>query len=374
MLNGAFLMKRGTPPKVIRVNRPDRRPTAVDLFCGCGGLTTGLKKAGFQVIGAVDIDPLAIKTYKVNHRGVELWETDIRALDPASWLQEFDLKVGELDLIAGCPPCQGFSTMRTLNGAIRIEDPRNDLLLEFQRFVEALRPQAVMMENVPGLASDERFASFREKLNDLGYCGDYHTVNAAEYGVPQRRRRLIYLAGMGFNIRFPDRSQRIKTVKDAIAGLPKAGESGDPVHDMPERRSEKVARIIRHIPKDGGSRGDLPEDLQLKCHRRCNGFKDVYGRMAWDRPAPTITSGCFNPSKGRFLHPEEDRAITMREAALLQGFPRHYKFPTTDNKSAVALMIGNALPPPLIAAHARRIAEQLVGFDDNTRDSNPERI
>jgi len=118
--------------------------------------------------------------------------------------------------------------------------------------------------------------------------------------------------------------------------------------------------MIRHIPKNGGIRRDLPSEFQLKCHQRCNGFKDVYGRMAWDDVAPTITGGCFNPSKGRFLHPEEDRAITMREAALLQGFPKLYKFPTIDNKSAVALMIGNALPPPFITAHAKCVKTALI--------------
>ena len=116
--------------------------------------------------------------------------------------------------------------------------------------------------------------------------------------------------------------------------------------------------LIQRIPKNGGSRTDLPEEDQLECHKRCNGFKDVYGRMAWGDVAPTITSGCSNPSKGRFLHPEEDRAITLREAALLQGFPLRYKFPTS-NKSAVALMIGNALPPPFITAHARMIRDTL---------------
>lgn len=130
------------------------------------------------------------------------------------------------------------------------------------------------------------------------------------------------------------------------------------MHDMPEHRTPKVMAIIKQIPKNGGSRRDLPDHLQLECHKRCNGFKDVYGRMAWNDVAPTITSGCFNPSKGRFLHPEEDRAITLREAALLQGFPRRYKFPI-NNKSAVALMIGNALPPPFIAAHGKSIREAL---------------
>ncbi len=337
----------------------DGKPTAVDLFCGCGGLTVGLKRAGFRVLGAVDVDPLSVKTYKANHRDVTLWEKDIRELDPQELLDALGLKKGGLDLLAGCPPCQGFSTMRTLNGALTVDDPRNDLLLEFERFVEALRPRAVMMENVPGLADDKRFEAFLRKLKKLGYLGAHRVLNAAEYGVPQRRRRLIYLAGLGMEIPFADKAAKMKTVEEAIGGLPKAGQSGDPVHDMPENRTPKVLEVIRLIPKDGGSRRDLPEKFQLECHKRCNGFKDVYGRMAWKEVAPTITSGCFNPSKGRFLHPEEDRAITMREAALLQGFPRRYKFPTTDNKSAVALMIGNALPPPFIAAHGRSIKRVL---------------
>jgi DNA (cytosine-5)-methyltransferase 1 len=322
-------------------------------------LTVGLKSAGFRVLGAVDIDPLSVKTYKANHRDVKVCEMDIRALKPTELLKIIGINKGELDLLAGCPPCQGFSTMRTLNGAVSVEDSRNDLLLEFQRFVVALRPRAVMMENVPGLADDERFETFCRRMKKLGYIGDHRILNAAEYGVPQRRRRLIYLAGMGMGIPFAEKNNKQKTVKEAIGGLPEAGQSGDPVHDMPENRTPKVLEIIRLIPKDGGSRRDLPEEFQLECHKRCSGFKDVYGRMAWKDVAPTITSGCFNPSKGRFLHPMEDRAITMREAALLQGFPRRYKFPTTDNKSAVALMIGNALPPPFIAAHGRSIIRAL---------------
>jgi len=337
----------------------DGKPTAVDLFCGCGGLTLGLKKAGFRVLGAVDLDPLSLKTYKANHRDVMLWETDIRELEPEELLDSLELKKGDLDLLAGCPPCQGFSTIRTLNGAVRVDDSRNDLLNEFGRFVEALLPRAVMMENVPGLVDDERFTAFCVKMKKLGYLGDHRILNAAEYGVPQRRRRLIYLAGMSMVIPFAEKNIRQKTVKDAIGGLPKAGQSGDPVHDMSENRTPKVLEIIRRVPRDGGSRSALPEEFQLECHKRCNGFKDVYGRMAWDDVAPTITGGCFNPSKGRFLHPEEDRAITMREAALLQGFPLRYKFPSVNNKSLVALMIGNALPPPFIAVHARCIAEKL---------------
>jgi len=249
--------------------------------------------------------------------------------------------------------------MRTLNGALEIDDARNELLLDFQRFVETLQPRAVMLENVPGLADDRRFKKFLRELGRLGYIGEHRILNAADYGVPQRRRRLIYLAGFGFKIPFATPVRRKKTVRDAIDGLPKAGTSGDPIHDMPEHRTIKVMGIIRRILKDGGSRTDLPRNKQLGCHKRCDGFKDVYGRMAWDDVAPTITSGCFNPSKGRFLHPEEDRAITMREAALLQGFPRRYRF-ATSNKIAVASMIGNALPPPFIAAHGKQVLRALI--------------
>ena len=333
------------------------KPTAVDLFSGCGGLTLGLKQAGFNVLGAVDIDPLSNETYRTNHKDVAVWEKDIRELNPTVIRSALTLEKGELDLLAGCPPCQGFSTMKTMNGSISTNDPRNDLLLEVLRFVDVLLPRSIMIENVPGLVEDERFTVFCKHLEKAGYRGVPRIMNAAEYGVPQRRRRLIYLAGLRMEIPFAVGTSRAVTVKEAIGGLPKMGESGDPIHDMPEKRTPKVMQLIRRIPKDGGSRTDLPKEDQLDCHKRCNGFKDVYGRMAWDEVAPTITTGCFNPSKGRFLHPVEDRAITMREAALLQGFPRRYKFPTRRGKSAVAMMIGNALPPPFIAAHARIVRE-----------------
>ncbi len=311
------------------------------------------------MIGAVDIDPLSIETYQANHEDVTVWEADIRDLEPAEIQTTLNLEPGELDLMAGCPPCQGFSTTRTLNGSLQIDDPRNDLLLEFLRFVDALRPKAVMIENVPGLAGDASFQVFCGRMQQAGYCGGQDVLNAAEYGVPQRRKRLIYVAGLQTQIPFAEPDQGTLTVKDAIGGLPKSGESGDPVHDLPERRTPRVMRLIQRIPQDGGSRTALPVEDQLECHKRCNGFKDVYGRMAWSDVSPTITSGCFNPSKGRFLHPEEHRAITMREAALLQGFPDDYKFPKATSKSSLAMMIGNALPPPFIAAHAKIIRETL---------------
>ncbi len=349
----------------------ENRPTAIDLFSGCGGLTLGLKQGGFNVVGAVDIDPLSVETYKANHQDVVVWTADIRDLEPAAVLSSLKLKPWDLDLLAGCPPCQGFSTMRTLNGALPVDDPRNDLLLQVLRFVDALRPKAVMIENVPGLADDERFRVFRDRMEQTGYRGDHDVLNAAEYGVPQRRKRLIYLAGLGAKLQFAEPVKGTVTVRDAIGGLPKPGESGDLIHDLPESRTPRVMQLIQRIPQDGGSRTDLPVEDQLDCHRRCNGFKDVYGRMAWSAVSPTITSGCFNPSKGRFLHPEEHRAITMREAALLQGFPGDYRFPKATNKSSIAMMIGNALPPPFIAAHAQVIRDtlrQLSGTPNEDRE------
>ena len=268
-------------------------------------------------------------------------------------MRRLRLRPKQLDLIAGCPPCQGFSRLRTLNGSVPVDDARNDLLSNFQNYVEVLQPKAVMMENVPGLANDSRFSSFYHSLARLGYRGDFRILDVADYGVPQRRKRLMFLAGYGTQIPFGRAIKRRHTVRDALSGQPRAGKSGDPAHDIPERRSSRVRQIIRNIPKDGGSRAALPPELQLPCHTRCNGFRDIYGRLSWDSVAPTITSGCFNPSKGRFLHPEEDRAITIREAALLQGFPQTYRFDPQIGKEALAAMIGNALPPPFVAVHGR---------------------
>lgn len=332
-----------------------KRTCAIDLFCGCGGLTLGLKQAGFEVIGAVDNDSLAVETYKVNHPEVYVWEEDICALTALKVKRKLGIKKGELDLLAGCPPCQGFSTIRTLNGGKRVRDGRNKLILEFQRFVEELLPKAVMMENVPGLRKNGRFKKFCKKLEDLGYKVNHDVLNAADYGVPQRRRRLILLAGLNGEIGFAKKARCNRTVFDAIGSLKPAGESGDKLHDLTERRSKKVVDLIKKIPKDGGSRKDLGKKRQLKCHKKCDGFKDVYGRMAWDKVAPTITSGCTNPSKGRFLHPEENRAITLREAALIQTFPKKYSFNTDISKGKISELIGNALPPIFIKKHSLNI-------------------
>ena len=332
---------------------------AVDVFAGCGGLTTGLKKAGFQVLGAVEIDAAASSVYSLNHPEVQMFEQDISLLDCAAMLTSLELSKGELDLLAGCPPCQGFSSVRTLNGKKTITDDRNELIFEFLRLAKGLRPKAIMLENVPGLATDSRIEKFSTSLRRLGYSVRFQVLNVADYAGPQRRLRVVLLAGLFGAMEFARPTKARKTVRDAIGSLPSAGQSGDPSHDLSEKRSERIQYLISQIPKDGGSRTDLPSSLQLRCHERCDGFKDVYGRMKWDDIAPTLTTGCFNPSKGRFLHPQENRTITIREAALLQTFPPHYKFPAELGKVALALQIGNALPPEFVRRHGKAVKTYL---------------
>lgn len=342
------------------VDRTERRwPVAIDLFCGCGGLTLGLKQARFRVVGAVDNDPLAVKTYRLNHRSTYVWERDIRRLTVAEVRRRLDLRAGELDLLAGCPPCQGFSSIRTRNGGNTVVDERNDLVFEFARFARGLRPRAIMLENVPGLATDPRLGELCDQLVALGYRPAQRVRDAADFLVPQRRRRLILLAGYRSDLSFAPKQTERRTVRSALSELPRSGASGDELHDLPELRSERIRELIRRVPADGGSRAELGADSQLQCHRDFAGFHDVYGRMVWDGVAPTITSGCINPSKGRFLHPSEDRAITLREAALLQGFPPDYRFSLDRGKYAAAAMIGNALPPEFVRQHAIAVRSHL---------------
>ena len=253
--------------------------------------------------------------------------------------------------------------LRTLNGGRSVDDSRNDLVKEFCRLALELRPQAILMENVPGLANDARFDSLVSKLRSADYVVKWAVLDAADFKVPQRRRRLILTAGAGFNVSFPTAHKRRMNVRRAIERLPAAGESGDPAHDHGERRSSRVRRRIARTPLDGGSRTDLSHEHQLACHRKCGGFKDVYGRMSWDDVAPTITSGFVNPSKGRFLHPVENRAITVREGALLQTFPPDYHFPLSEGKFPVAELIGNAVPPVFAYHQGRAIRKDLAHWD-----------
>jgi DNA (cytosine-5)-methyltransferase 1 len=215
-----------------------------------------------------------------------------------------------------------------------------------------------MLENVPGLASYEGFTELVAKITALGYSCEYGVFDAADYGVPQRRKRLVLIGSRKGMIPLAEPSCQKFHVRDVMDCLPFVGQSGDALHDVIERRSQRVLSIIRLIPKDGGNRSGIPARYQLECHKSCSGFRDVYGRMAWDEVSPTITSGCTNPSKGRFIHPEHDRAITPREAALLQGFPPAYFFSLKRGKDGAARLIGNAFPPEF----ARRFAAKIYEF------------
>ncbi len=316
---------------------------AIDLFCGCGGLTYGLKRAGFNVIGAVENDSVSVASYKANHRDVTVWHEDIRRLSANTVRVALNLGKGNLDLLAGCPPCQGFSTLVTNNGRYHVNDPRNDLIYDFLRFVRVLKPRVVMMENVPRLVLTTRFRRFRSRLETLGYVCQTAVFDAADFGVPQRRKRLVFLAAREGHLKFALKARVKYTVKDAFIQLDAEAERVDPLHDVRTKRTKRIQRLIEKVPKNGGSRTDLR--AQLECHKDFDGFYDIYGRMSWDDVAPTITSGCINPSKGRFLHPRKNRPITLREAALLQSFPKSYRISLSEGKYKAASLIGNAFPP-----------------------------
>lgn len=331
---------------------------ALDLFSGCGGLSLGLRRAGFDVLAAIDNDALAVSTYRKNHRGTRVFECDIKLMKPRRLMKLLNIRPKELDLVAGCPPCQGFSTLRTLNGARDAKDSQNDLVFQFTRFVRVFRPKTIMLENVPGLLNDERLKRLRRELHDLNYHTGADVFDAARYGVPQRRHRLLLVGGLNGVPAFASPTRR-RTVSQAIRNMPAPEDSDDSAHNYEVKRATKIQLVIDRIPRDGGSRRDLPMDDQLACHKRLDGFWDVYGRMAWKKQSPTITGGCINPSKGRFLHPEDNRAITLREAALLQGFPKDYKFDLSRGRYSAAQLIGNALPPKFAEHHARQIHRYL---------------
>lgn len=331
-------------------------PTAIDLFAGCGGLTLGLKRGGFRVLSAVEVEPHAYATYRANHPEVSAYLQDIQTVKGSSLLG----KRKNVSLVAGCPPCQGFSS---LTSKWQRDDPRNELVDEMRRVVRELKPAMVMMENVPGLATTGRpiLERFLRSLRAMGYLVTWKVLQVADYGVPQRRRRLVLLAGRGFDIpipapthsRVPDKERvRWRTVRSAIGDMgepiifDEAKEAGGP--DMfgwhvIRRMSSQNVRRLKHA-RPGAVWTKIPKRLRPDCHKGTDaGFRNTYGRLKWDEPSSTITGGCTSLSKGRFGHPTQLRTISVREAARLQTFPDSYVFdsPYIDY---VCEMIGNALP------------------------------
>lgn len=353
-------------------------PVAVDLFAGCGGLTAGVRDGGFRVAAAVELDELSAATYRSNHRRTKLIVEDIREVSGKVIRQALDDATP--DLVMGCAPCQGFCSLTRKK---RREDPRNGLLLDMGRVVAELLPTAVMMENVPGLLTRGRviFERFVASLRDLGYYPTWEVVQFANYGVPQSRRRLVLLAGRGFAIPIPPAthtrvpSEKSKllpwvTVREVIGRrtAPITFSQARRLDNGPSAASWHVVRDLQDQTRErlraaraGGTWLDYDEDIRPECHRGdYEGFMNVYGRMAWDTVAPTITGGCTTPAKGRFGHPDRRRVstISVREAALLQSFPADYSF-DTDQMDAVCEMIGNAVPPLFAAAAARVIRERI---------------
>lgn len=333
---------------------------SIDIFSGVGGLSEGMRQANFKNQLAFEIDEIASKAYKLNHPKTTVITKDIRKVSIAEIKRM--LKGKKIHLLAGCPPCQGFSSIRRLNRAQPIEDDRNNLILEYVRLVKALKPYTIMMENVPGLVSYDLFQKALEVLKESGYKWiDYKVVNVKNYGVPQNRRRLVLVGSRLGAIEVAKPLDEKITVRQIIGSLPPPEKTDDPVHKIIPVHSPEVQRRIELTPKNGGSRKDLPEDFMLKCHEAKNiGFNDVYGRLRWDDYSTTITGGCLNPSKGRFLHPEQNRCISAREAALLQTFPANYKFVLNTPKDKLALQIGNALPPKFSFIQSENIKQHLI--------------
>lgn len=330
----------------------------VDLFSGAGGTSCGLRQAGMMPIAAVDIDAEALATYAANFPMAKTIAADIRQVAVGDLaLIARARKRGERLLLAACAPCQPFSRQ---NRQKKEQDERADLLGEVVRFVEGLRPDFILIENVPAIRQQNRPAAgpleaFLVRIADLGYAYAVETVQVADYGVPQHRPRLVVLASRIGPVSLPPATHGAgrrphATVREAIAHLPAiAAGASDP--SIPNHRaaglSETNLRRMRATPPEADRRS-WSEDLRLACHKGVDGYTDVYGRMAWDRPAPALTTRCISVSNGRYGHPCQDRAISVREAAALQSFPDDFVF--LGSMDAMARQIGNAVPPRL-AAH-----------------------
>lgn len=350
------------------------KPVVIDLFAGCGGGSMGFVGRGFRIGAAVEIDRDTAKAYELN-TGIRPIRGNVRWVTGPQLLRKAGIEQGECTLLFGCPPCQSFSMMRQGSEETSVDKVRNELPNEYVRLVRTIRPRHIAFENVPGMASGRwasRFDSLLEHLEDAGYECIWDLIDAVDFGVPQYRKRLLLIGSRVTTPQMPqpthglNRTLQHRTVRDTIGSLPKlkSGEAdpGDSLHAA--RRHAAIAlQRLRAIP-EGGSRHDLPKRLQLECHKEHDGHNDVYGRMHWDRPAPTLTSGCTNVTRGRFAHPDQDRAITLREAMFLQTFPKNA---TLVGKEGVrALQVGNAIPTVLAAA----IADVILAMDSAAKSSS----
>jgi DNA (cytosine-5)-methyltransferase 1 len=348
-------------PRTIKIS-------AVDLFCGVGGLSYGLQEAGIDVVAGVDIDPNCEHPYQANIRA-PFHRMDVRRLDAAELAGMWSK--GSIRVLAGCAPCQPFSSYR--RGADTSKEAQWPLVDEVGRLVEGTKPEIVTMENVPRIGSTPVFLAFVAKLEKLGYSVHFESCYCPAYGVPQHRRRMVLVASLLGEIRVPKgrvSSADYVTVEQVIRGLPPLGHGeSDPTDRLHKSRTLtpiNLERIRSSTP--GGTWEEWREDLRAPCHRKSSGstFRNVYARMVWNEPSPTITTLSHNFGTGRFGHPEQDRAISLREAAILQSFPRDYEFVSPDQPvqfAPLGRLIGNAVPPKL----AQAVGEAVIGHVEVSR-------
>jgi DNA (cytosine-5)-methyltransferase 1 len=346
---------------------------AIDLFCGAGGLTRGLEAAGIDVVMGVDIDPACEYPFTANNSASFL----LKSVEKITGSDFSDsLKSASLTLLAGCAPCQPFSTYS--RGKAGPSDKRWNLLSEFARLVREVQPDLVTMENVPLLAKQKVFAKFVSDLEKDDFSVFYEVVDCADYGVPQHRQRLVLLASKHGQIQMIEPSVKAEcyeTVRDAIQEMPplKAGEACplDPLHQTSELSPLNLKRI--RASKSGGTWRDWDRDLVAACHKKKTGktYPSVYGRMGWDEPSPTMTTQFFGFGNGRFGHPHQNRAISLREGAILQSFPRNYKFVPKGEPvyiKTIGRLIGNAVPVKL----GKAIGKSIIRHIDDL-EKRPER-
>ncbi len=324
---------------------------AIDLFCGAGGLTHGLERAGVAVSLGIDIDPACKYPYEANNKAEFMLNSveKVSGSDLTPWFSH-----GETTLLAGCAPCQTFSTY---NQKADSSDERWWLLKHFERLITETQPTLVTMENVPRLTDQDVFREFVKELKDQGYYVSYQIVHCSEYGLPQHRNRLVLLASQLGDIQLispQNYGAKKMTVRDAISTLPPIQAGAVDPKDLLHRSSALNALNQKRIraSKPGGSWREWSEELVASCHKRQSGktYGSVYGRMEWDKPAPTMTTQFFGFGNGRFGHPEQHRGISLREGAIFQGFPKDYKFfqeGQVVNKTIAGRLIGNAVPVTL---------------------------
>lgn len=340
------------------------RFAAIDLFCGAGGLSYGLQAAGISVVAGIDLDASCKYPFEANIEAPFL-RMDVRDVTAEHLAPLWN--DAEVRLLAGCAPCQPFSPYR--RGMDTRAEDKWPLLQEFSRLVCDTLPHLVTMENVPRIRSARVFLTFVADLEGLGYHVDWRSCNCLEYGLAQMRRRLVLVASRlgAVSLSMVTNLGASRTVGDVIGELPQL-ESGradrdDPLHRTRGLSDINLERIRASSP--GGTWEEWPEHLRAPCHRKATGasFRSVYARMEWDKPAPTITTLFHNFGTGRFGHPEQDRCISIREGAMLQGFPREYKFVKAGGQihfSRLGRLIGNAVPPPLGAAVGDTLVRHVV--------------